>query len=122
MEWALQEFRYVDNTSNLLYKKMANNEIVKTFNKSPGRSFVYLDISIESGATQQVIIELFEKECPKTCKNFSSLCKGFTTTDKRTIGYKDSEIKRVVKGMFVQAGDINSSKFLVPILTFYRGR
>lgn len=113
LEWALLEFRYVDNTSNLLYKKMANTEISKTFNKSPGRSFVYLDIQIEGGASQKVIIELFSKECPKTSQNFEALCNGVTTKDKRQIGYKGTEINRVVKGMFVQAGDINQSKFTI---------
>ena len=40
LEWALQEFRYVDNTANFIYKKMANDAYKNTIDKTVGRSYV----------------------------------------------------------------------------------
>jgi hypothetical protein len=40
MEWALQEFRYVDNTIELIYKKQASDAYKKAIHESEGRSYV----------------------------------------------------------------------------------
>ena len=63
---------------------------------------------------QKVIIELFDEYCPKTCENFRKLCCGFQKTDKDTgavvsekQSYVNTEIHRVVKGMYVQGGDLS---------------
>ena len=39
-EWALQEYRYVDNTVNLIYKKQASDAYKKTIHDTEGRSYV----------------------------------------------------------------------------------
>lgn len=37
---------------------------------------VYLDISIKNKYTGRMTFELFDKDVPKTCENFKSLCTG----------------------------------------------
>jgi len=75
--------------------------------ETPGRSYVYMKINTGATIPSQVIIELFDDIAPKTCENFRQLCKKFKPqggTD--TIGYESTEVHRVVRGMYVQAGDV----------------
>jgi hypothetical protein len=88
LEWAIQNFRYIDNTSNMIYKKLANDAYRNVINNTPGRSYVYLDVTYGDVSTpDKVLIELFEDVCPITTKNFKELCKGFVREDKKTVGY-----------------------------------
>jgi hypothetical protein len=45
LEWALQEFRYTDTTSALIYKKVAADAARTAINNTPGRSYVYLKLN-----------------------------------------------------------------------------
>lgn len=82
------------------------NSIINT----PGRSYVYLDVrSGMSQSPQRVIFELFDEHCPKTCENFRQLCCGVVRKELKgdgKIGYVNSLFHRVVKGQFIQGGDI----------------
>ena len=60
------------------------------------------------------MIELFDEYCPKTCDNFKALCVGHQKLDAESgntltekVSYVNTEIHRVVKGMYVQAGDLS---------------
>jgi hypothetical protein len=106
LEWALQEFRYTDSSSNLIYKKLASDAYRNAINNTPGRSYVWMKINPAASMGSKVLIELFEDICPKTCENFKKLCEGFERADKVKIGYCGTEITRVVPGMYVQGGDI----------------
>lgn len=53
------------------------------------------------------MIELFDQYCPKACENFRKLCCGFERSDKLTMSYNNSEVSRMVPGLFVQMGDIS---------------
>ena len=56
-----------------------------------------------------MIIELFDEYCPKTCENFRQLCCGVEKPELKgspKIGYANSLFHRVVKGQFIQGGDI----------------
>ena len=44
LEWALQTFRYVDTSNQIIYKKLAINAHKDMINNTKGRSFVYFDI------------------------------------------------------------------------------
>lgn len=57
---------------------------------------------------EMVVLELFEDICPKTCKNFIELCKGFER-DSKTLGYTGSEFDRIVPGSFVQGGNLRKT-------------
>lgn len=103
----MQNYKYVDNTNILIYKKMSATHIKQQINNTAGRSYAYINIK-QAGQTldEQVLFELFEDQCPKTCANFKKLCEGFKRKDGKTIGYKESEICKIVKGMFVSAGNL----------------
>ena len=67
---------------------------------------MYLDVSI-GGAVQKVVIELFTEWAPNTCENFRKLCSGaFTNKQGEKLSYVGTEFARVVKGMYIQGGDI----------------
>lgn len=53
-------------------------------------------------------IELFEKDCPKTCENFVSLCKGgkIGKSSKKPLHYENTKMFRLVPGFVVQGGDV----------------
>ena len=50
LEWALQEYMYTDNTTNLIYTKMSNDAMYKKVTATPGISYIYLDFQVKSGA------------------------------------------------------------------------
>lgn len=77
MEWVLQEFRYMDKTNALIYRKLAFDAQKAIINDSPGKSYVYLKINTGASLTNKVVIELFDEIAPKTCENFRQLCQGF---------------------------------------------
>ena len=109
MEWAIQEFRYIDNTSKMIYKKMANDAYKNCINNSPGRSYVYVDVTYGDVSTpEKVIIELFDDVCPITAKNFRELCKGHVREDKKNLGYAGTYFDRIVKGQYIQGGNIGN--------------
>lgn len=83
LEYALNEFRYQDNTPMMMYNQMQINTFKKILEQNAAtRQYVYLDIiqSTEEdslkGTPQKVIFELFVDLCPKTCDNFKKLCNG----------------------------------------------
>jgi len=69
-------------------------------------------MKINTGAAvpHSVVIELFDDIAPKTCENFRQLCKSFKPQGgNEKIGYAGTDVHRVVKGMYVQAGDIQKT-------------
>ena len=70
MEWTLQEFRYMDKTSVLIYRKQAFDAHRAIINDSPGKSYVHMKINTGSTISSKVVIELFDEIAPKTCENF----------------------------------------------------
>jgi len=102
LEWALQTFRYTDKTNDIIYKRQAFDATKKAFNETPGRSYVYMNFNTGASLASQVIFELFDDVCPKTCENFRALCKGISLGPGRPIiSYQGTECHRVVKGMYV---------------------
>jgi hypothetical protein len=91
-----------------IYKKIASDSHRIAINETPGRSYVYMNINTGANVASKVVIELFEDICPKTCANFKSLCEGYTKKGSKEdkIGYITTEFHRVVKGMYVQAGNL----------------
>ena len=109
LEWALNEFRYVDTTTVILNKKHASDAYRALIDNTPGRQYAYLDVNI-GGDVQKVVIELFTEFAPKSCENFLKLCKGETTNAAgEKLDYVGTEFHRIVKGMYVQGGDISKS-------------
>ncbi|KAJ2964892.1 hypothetical protein NQZ79_g379 [Umbelopsis isabellina] len=56
----------------------------------------------------RLVIELFDKDCPKTCENFKQLCIGdkIGKASKKPLRYQGTRIFRVVKDFCFQGGDV----------------
>lgn len=79
------------NRINKAEKKCHDIKIKKKKDK-----YVYMDISIGNKSHGRVIIKLFDKIVPKTCKNFRYLINN---------GYKGTVFHRIIPGFMVQGGD-----------------
>lgn len=45
MNYVLNEFRYLDKTNEIIYRKKASDAFRNAINNTPGRSYVSLDVS-----------------------------------------------------------------------------
>lgn len=63
-----------------------------------------------SGMKQTVYFELFNDIAPRTVANFLGLCEGKTRSDNETLTYVNTDIHRIVKGMYIQMGKITTAK------------
>lgn len=56
----------------------------------------------------KVVIELNDKECPKTSENFVQLCLGnkIGKSSKKPLYFKDTKVFRLVKDYMIQGGDV----------------
>ncbi|KAK6293322.1 hypothetical protein J4Q44_G00368230 [Coregonus suidteri] len=68
----------------------------------------YFDVEINREPVGRIVYQLFSDVCPKTSKNFLSLCTGERGTGKSTgkkLCFKGSTFHRVVKNFMIQGGD-----------------
>jgi peptidyl-prolyl isomerase H (cyclophilin H) len=85
-----------------------------------GNAVVFLDVAMGGDDTNnideanmhattllgRIRLELFVKDCPKTCENFRQFCTGeYILPNEQPAGYKGSTIHRVMKGFMIQGGD-----------------
>lgn len=105
--WALHNFNHKDGARQSDYEKMASDAIKDKINCSKSRKYAELTFSV-NGETSAVILELFHDICPSTVKNFLELCEGFKNKSDQECCYKDTEIHRVVQGMFIQGGRVKA--------------
>mmetsp|Transcript_8625 Transcript_8625/g.18621 ORF Transcript_8625/g.18621 Transcript_8625/m.18621 type:complete len:190 (+) Transcript_8625:52-621(+) len=74
-----------------------------------GNSVVFFDVSLGEGASAadlgRIRMELFTKDCPKTCENFRQFCTGEFLRSEQPTGYMNSSFHRVIKGFVLQGGD-----------------
>lgn len=88
---------------------------------------VFLDIAIGARPPRRVGIELFSKQAPVACENFTKLCTGenvlpevssiegledpsFADQFQPQLTYRNTTIHRVERGYLVQGGDLVSGK------------
>ncbi|KPP77464.1 hypothetical protein Z043_103113, partial [Scleropages formosus] len=76
---------------------------------SCSHTFVYMDVEIGGEPAGRLLFELFSDLCPKTCKNFESLCTGERglSQSNTLLSYKGSLFHRVVPNGWIQGGDIS---------------
>ncbi len=68
----------------------------------------YVHNTLTQAGISKVVIELFTEFSPKTCENFIKLCVGgHTNKEGKKLSYIGSEFHRVVKGMYIQGGDLS---------------
>ena len=71
-----------------------------------GNEYAFMDIAVDGQHVGRLLFELFATKLPKTCANFLQLCTGGSEHAGRPLHYRDSPIHRVVKGAWIQGGDI----------------
>jgi len=106
LQFAYNEYKYIDKVNMVFYKKRCKNNLIKITIENPIRKYCYMDFVLSKNHNFTVIFELFLDIAPKTCKNFISLCNGFKNSHGKFISYYESYISRIVPGAFLQAGEI----------------
>jgi len=91
----------IPDVQDVVFKDRAVKALQDTFTGT-GNPYCFMDIKVPNVKTKRVFFELFDKICPKTCENFIALCSG---KDPK-LSYKNNVFHRIVKGGWVQAGDI----------------
>lgn len=77
-----------------------------------GNPVVFFDISLgdttngEAASVGRIKMELFVKDCPKTCENFRQFCTGEFLRHEQPTGYKNCTFHRVIRGFVLQGGDL----------------
>ncbi|KAM5256526.1 putative inactive peptidyl-prolyl cis-trans isomerase-like 6 [Ctenodactylus gundi] len=109
--WAHKLWDVVDVKPPALYEALTLDYSMK-FLRDTKHNFVFLDVSIESSAVGRLVFELYCDACPKTCRNFQTLCTGRAGSSPRgfRLHYKGSIFHRVVPNGWVQGGDIVAGK------------
>ncbi|XP_023578115.1 peptidyl-prolyl cis-trans isomerase-like 6 isoform X2 [Octodon degus] len=109
-QWAQKVWDIVDVKPQALYEALTLDYSTK-FLRDTKHGFVFLDIGIDLSPIGRLIFELYCDICPKTCKNFQTLCTGKAGFSKRGIRlhYKGSIFHRVVQNGWIQGGDENFS-------------
>lgn len=111
---ATTEFRLFDvpdsdPNSYLSLARQKNKQLLK----ARGSVFCWMVIKVNDIPIGRVVFELFQKKAPRTCENFLRLCRGDlpaitdeATKQKIDLTYKGSQITRIMKGAWIQGGDI----------------
>lgn len=105
--WMKRNFNVAARTNSVLYNRMANRAYAKYID-GHRHPHCYMDIAVGDAPAQRVVFELYAETCPKTCENFRALCTGEkgTSDSGLKLNYAGSPIHRVVKGGWLQGGDI----------------
>jgi len=64
---------------------------------------VFIDVIINGGQPERLVIGLYGQECPKTTYNFASLCDGFQSKTKR-LHYLNSKFHRIIPNLMIKGG------------------
>lgn len=104
MDYVLNTFHYKDPHESKVYTAAAEAAYTKAINETKGSRFAFMEF-VYGTTTMRVVYELFSGIAPKTCDNFLQLCIGYQA-GAQVFKYTGTEINRVVKGMYIQAGKI----------------
>lgn len=110
LTWANDNFGYVDTTSDAIYN-MRGRKDYNQYKRDSGRPLVYIKLAggdvtkANSGVLDRIVIELFNDIAPLTCENFRCLCTGERGDG---LHYQGVPLHRVVKGGWIQGGDIDA--------------
>eukprot|EP00899_Mesostigma_viride_P022594 jgi/Mesvir1/3519/Mv11995-RA.1 len=107
MRYLQQTFQYDDSKTNTaIYQRLGHLQWSALLNNSKN-AYVFMDITISGVWEGRLTIELFSDAAPKTCLNFFRLIQGFPKEGGGpALSYLNTPIHRVVKGGWIQGGDI----------------
>ena len=74
------------------------------------QSQCWMDVSIGGKLEGRVVFLLYDREAPRTVRNFLALCTGEAGTGKTTgcpLHYKGAPFHRVIRGFMIQGGDFS---------------
>ena len=108
-KYILNRFAYMDNSMSVVYERLAANQFKKMVNTSKTRKYAKMELSAP-GMSQTVYFELFNDIAPRTVANFLGLCNGTKRSDGETLTYVNTEVHRIVKGMYLQMGKVAVTK------------
>ena len=100
MEYALHTFKFRDDTESKVYTDAAEQAYCKAINASKTKKYAFLEFSHQTNK-YKIILELFADIAPRTTENFIQLCNGFKKSDGEIMHYNQSEVGRIVKGMYI---------------------
>lgn len=101
----------LSSAEETLYSKAetAAKEALFRYRQISGHHYAFLLFEVDGVALPRVEIELYHRVCPQTCKNFLAFCRGVVpdvTDTERMLGYTGNQVHRVVRGGWIQAGDV----------------
>lgn len=73
--------------------------------RHPDNPIVFFDMVAGGAPIGTIKMELFADVVPKTVENFRQFCTGEFRRDGVPVGYKRSQIHRVIKDFMIQGGD-----------------
>ena len=82
--------------------------IPKDINPSNPKVFFELKNLENDIKSYRVEFELFQDKVPKTTENFISFCRGYVSSDNKTLSYKGTKFHRVIKDFMMQGGDFEN--------------
>jgi cyclophilin family peptidyl-prolyl cis-trans isomerase len=86
-------------------KKQNSKDINESFKNEDEKGNIFFDINSGHTYLGKIVIQLFDDEVPKTCRNFRFLCtQGLFNKDKPS--YQNTNFHRVIKDFMIQGGDI----------------
>ncbi|RLN27233.1 hypothetical protein BBJ28_00018935 [Nothophytophthora sp. Chile5] len=87
----------------------AAEQALTRYRQLSGHQYAYLVFDVDGVALPRVELELFQKVCPKTCKNFLAFCQQRVpdiASETELLGFQGNAVHRVVRGGWIQAGDV----------------
>ncbi|DAZ94535.1 TPA: hypothetical protein N0F65_002187, partial [Lagenidium giganteum] len=90
----------------------AAKESLFRYRQVAGNKFVFLDFEVNGIVLPRVELELFHRTCPRTCDNFIAFCEGTVEDEddgRKLLGYKGNDVHRIVRGGWIQAGDVTNN-------------
>ncbi|KAL4144407.1 hypothetical protein PRNP1_013540 [Phytophthora ramorum] len=87
----------------------AAQQALAHYRESSGHQYAFLVFEVDGVALPRVELELYQDVCPKTCKNFLAFCEHKVpdiNDETQQLGFQDNPVHRVVRGGWIQAGDV----------------
>ena len=81
-------------------------EVYPKYNVENTSLYPFLDIQIGDENAGRVIMQLFDEDAPKTCRNFRHLCGKNILNNSSRPSYVGVPFHRVIKDFMIQGGDI----------------